>query len=105
MEHFLDESGRQKLVDLLPNDSTLLLIESMQVLSHRPRVGSDIQGVLGDFPWYARHVQGTPRQYLDIHAEEVDEHCFLFRLELGADPQHLFARALWMTRPCIALLA
>jgi hypothetical protein len=56
MEHFLDESGRQKLVDLLPDVPLRLLIESTQVLPHRPGVGSDIQGVFGDFPRYARHV-------------------------------------------------
>jgi hypothetical protein len=94
MEHLLDESGHQKLVDLLPDDPALLLVESTQVLSHRLGVGSDVQGVLDDFPWYARHVQGTPHKYLGVCTEKVDEHCFLFGLELGADPQHLLAGAI-----------
>jgi hypothetical protein len=42
--------------------------------------------VLGDIPRYARHVRGTPRKDLGIRAEKVDEHFFLFRVELGADP-------------------
>jgi hypothetical protein len=58
MEHFLDESGRQELVDLIPDDPALLLVKSTQVLSHRPRVGSNVQGVLDDFPWYARQSEG-----------------------------------------------
>jgi hypothetical protein len=42
--------------------------------------------VLGDFPRYARHVRGTPRENVGVCAEKVDEHCFLFGVELGADP-------------------
>jgi hypothetical protein len=42
--------------------------------------------VLGDIPRYARHVRGTPRKNFGVHAEKVDEHCFLFGVELGADP-------------------
>jgi hypothetical protein len=41
--------------------------------------------VFGDFPRYARHVRGTPHKNLDVRAEKVDEHCFLFGVELGAD--------------------
>jgi hypothetical protein len=80
-------------VDLLPDDPALLLVESTQVLSQRLGVDSDVQGVLGDFPRYARHVRGTPHKYFDIHVEKVDEHYFLFGLELGANPQHLLAGA------------
>jgi hypothetical protein len=45
--------------------------------------------VLGDIPRYARHVRGTPRKNLGVRAEKVDEHCFLFGVELGADPDLL----------------
>jgi hypothetical protein len=83
MEHLLDESGRQELVHLLPDDHALLLVESAQVLPHRLGVGLDVQGVLGDFPRFARHVRGTPHKYLDIRTEKFDEHCFLFGLKLG----------------------
>ena len=41
--------------------------------------------MLGDIPRYARHVRGTPRKKFGICAEKVDEHCFLFGVELGAD--------------------
>jgi hypothetical protein len=41
--------------------------------------------VLGDIPRYARHVRGTPRKNFSVRAEKVDEHCFLFGVELGAD--------------------
>jgi hypothetical protein len=50
---------------------------------------SDIQRVLGDFPRYARHIRGTPRKNFGICVEKVDEHCFLFGVELGADPDLL----------------
>jgi hypothetical protein len=36
-------------VNLLPDDLALFLVESAQVLPHRPGVGSDVQGVLDDF--------------------------------------------------------
>jgi hypothetical protein len=42
--------------------------------------------VLGDIPRYARHVRGTPRKDFGVHVEKVDEHCFLFGVELGSDP-------------------
>jgi hypothetical protein len=42
--------------------------------------------VLGDIPRYAWHVRGTPRKNFGVCAEKVDEHCFLFGVELGADP-------------------
>jgi hypothetical protein len=45
--------------------------------------------VLGDIPRYARHVRGTPRKNFGICAEKVDEHDFLFGVELGADPDFL----------------
>jgi hypothetical protein len=45
--------------------------------------------VLGDIPRYAGHVRGTPRKNFGVCAEKVDEHCFLFGVELGADPDLL----------------
>jgi hypothetical protein len=76
-------------VDLLAYSSALLFIESAQRLLHRSGSSSDIQRVLGDIPRYARHVPWTPRKYLGVRAEKVDEHCFLFGVKLGADPDLL----------------
>jgi hypothetical protein len=45
--------------------------------------------VLGDFPRYAGHVRGTPRKDFGVCTEKVDEHCFLFGVELRADPDLL----------------
>jgi len=56
MVNLLDESDRQKLLDLLANDLALLLVEAAQPLLHWLGTGSNLQGVLGDFPRYARHV-------------------------------------------------
>ena len=74
MEYLLDEPGRQQLVDLLPDGLVLLLIELAQALLHGLRAGSDVQGVLGDLPRYAWHVQRTPRNHVGVCAEKVDEH-------------------------------
>jgi hypothetical protein len=85
--NLLDESSFQKLMDLLTDDLALLLVEAAQVLPHWFRAGSDLQGVLGDFPRYARHIRGTPCEYVNIRAEKVDKHCFLFGIKSGADFQ------------------
>jgi hypothetical protein len=45
--------------------------------------------VLGDIPRYVGHVRGTPRKNFGVRAEKVDEHCFLFGVELRADPDFL----------------
>jgi hypothetical protein len=85
MEYLFDEPCGHQLVDLLAHGSALFFVESAQRLLHGSGSSSDIQRVLGDIPRYARHVRGTPRKDFDAHAEKVDEHCFLFGVELGAD--------------------
>ena len=94
MEYFLDESGRQKFLQLLADRPALELVEASQALLHRLGVGSDIKGVLGDLPRYARHVRGAPRKDVCVGAEKVDEHHFLFAVEGGADLQRLVVGAI-----------
>jgi hypothetical protein len=89
MEYLFDEPCSHQLVDLLAYGPALLFIKAAQVLLHGSGTGSDIQRVLGDIPWYAWHVRGTPRKNFGICTEKVDEHCFLFGVELGADPDLL----------------
>jgi hypothetical protein len=76
-------------VDLLAYGSLLFFVESAQRLLHGSGSSSDIQRVLGDIPRYAVHVRGTPRENVGVCTEKVDEHCFLFGIELGADPDLL----------------
>ena len=45
--------------------------------------------MLGDIPRYVGYVRGTPRENVGVRAEKVDEHCFLFGIELGANPNLL----------------
>jgi hypothetical protein len=89
MEYLFDEPCSHQLVDFLAYGSALFFVESAQRLLYRSGSSSDIQRVLGDIPRYARHVRGTPRKNLGVHVEKVDEHCFLFGVELGADPDLL----------------
>jgi hypothetical protein len=89
MMNLLDKSGLQKLVDLLTDDLALLFVKVAQALFHRSRAGSDLQGVLGDSPGYAQHVRGTPRKNIDVCAEKVNEHGFLFGIKGGTDAQRL----------------
>jgi hypothetical protein len=89
MEYLFDEPCSHQLVDLLAYGSALFFIESAQRLLHESGSSSDIQRVLGDIPRYARHVRGTPHENFGVRAEKVDEHNFLFGVELGADPNLL----------------
>jgi hypothetical protein len=74
MMNLLDESGLQQLVDHLADDLALFLVKAAQALFYRFGASSDLQGVLGDFPRYARHIRGTPRKDVDVCAEKVDKH-------------------------------
>ena len=96
MEYLLDESGRQKPLHLLADRPVLELIKASQALLHRLGVGSDIKGVLGDLPRYARHVRGAPREDVCVGAEKVDKHHFLFAAEGVADPQCLAIGMAWV---------
>jgi hypothetical protein len=89
MEYLFDEPCSHQLVDLLAYGSALFFVESAQRLLHGSGTSSNIQRVLVDIPRYARHVRGTPRKNLGVRAEKVDEHCFLFGVEIGADPDLL----------------
>ena len=89
MEYLLDESGHQKLVHLLADRSALELVEASQALLHWLGVGSDIKGVLGNLPRYARHIRGAQRKDVCVGVEEIDEHHFLYAIESGADLQRL----------------
>jgi hypothetical protein len=81
MKYLLDELGLQQLVDLLPDCPALLLVKATQLLLYQFGIGLDLQGMLGDIPRDARHVRGTPRKYVVVCAEKVDEHDFLFGIE------------------------
>jgi hypothetical protein len=89
MEYLFDEPCNHQLVDLLAYGHALFFIKTAQVLLHMSDAGSDIQRVLGDIPRYVGHVRGTPRKSFGVCAEKVNEHCFLFGVELGADPDFL----------------
>jgi hypothetical protein len=89
MEYLFDEPCGHQLVDLLAYGPALLFVKAVQVLLHGSGPSSYIQRVLDDIPRYARHVRGTPRKIFGVCAEKVDEHCFLFGVELGADPDLL----------------
>ena len=91
--HFLDESSHQKLRDLLTDGPTLPLIEATWALLHRLGAWADLQGMLSDFPWNARHISGFPCKDVSIGMEEVDERAFLFKGKRGANAHHFALRA------------
>ena len=96
--NLLNESGRQKHVDLLANDLAFLLIEATQSLLPWLGTVSNFHGVLSDFPRYAWHVRRTPCKHVSVRTEKVDEHGFLFGVEVGADRQRLVVGAIGVER-------
>ena len=82
-------------VGLCRGEADPSLTTEVQRLPDGSGSGLDIQRVLGDIPRYAGHVRGTPRKDVGVCAEKVDEHCFLFGIELGADPDLLGGVAAW----------
>jgi hypothetical protein len=76
-------------VDLLAYGPALFFAKMAQVLLLGSGAGPDIRLVLGDIPQYVGHVRGTPRKNFGVCTEKFDEHCFLFGVELGADPDFL----------------
>src|SRR6185503_15920752 len=89
MEYLFDESGRQKFMQLLADRSAFELVEASQALLRRLGVGSDIKGVLGDLPRYARHVRGAPRKDVCGGGVENEGEQFLIGIGGGADLQRL----------------
>jgi hypothetical protein len=76
-------------VGLCQGEADPSLMTEAQRLPDGPGSGPDIQRVFGDIPRYAGHVRGTPRKDVGVRAEKVDEHCFLFGVEPGTDPDLL----------------
>ena len=76
-------------VGLCQGEADPSLMTEAQRLPDGSGSGPDIQRVFGDIPRYAGHVRGTPRKDVGVRAEKVDEHCFLFGVEPGTDPDLL----------------
>ena len=86
MIHLVDEPSCQELSDFFPDRSSLYLVKAPQALLHRPGTWPDLQGVLRDFTWNARHVRGLPHNDILVDMEKVDKRSFLFGGEHCADP-------------------
>ena len=69
----------------LADGPAFLLVEAAQALFHRLGAREDLESMLGDLPWDARHIRGSPRKDVFVGAEEVDERAFLFGGERGPD--------------------
>ena len=71
----------------------LFLVEVAQALLHWLGAWVDFQGMLGDLPRDAWHIQGFPCKDVFVVAEEVDECTFLFGGECGTNAYHFTLRA------------
>ena len=67
------------------NRFSLVGRETTQLLSDRPRLGIDLQFVLGQFSWDSRHIRRLPCEYISVILQKLDERAFLFVVQAGAD--------------------
>jgi len=68
VEYLSDEPGCQELSDLLAYGLVSLVVEAMQALFGGLRARDEAQSMLGDLPWYARHVRRLPCKDIMIGA-------------------------------------
>jgi hypothetical protein len=88
MEYLFDEPCSHQLVDLLAYGSALFFVESAQRLLHGQapaRISSECSATSLGMPGMSEGLHAN----LGVRAEKVDEHCFLFGVELGAGPDLL----------------
>jgi hypothetical protein len=57
----------------------------MQLLSDRPRLGIDLQFVLGQFSQDSRHIRRLPCEYVSVILQKLDKRTFLFVIQARAD--------------------
>jgi hypothetical protein len=57
----------------------------MQLLSDRPRLGIDLQFVLGQFSRDSRHIRRLPCEYVSVILQKLDERAFLFVIQARVD--------------------
>jgi hypothetical protein len=84
--------------------SSPIALHLSSVLLHWLGARLDPQGMLDDFPRYAQHVRGFPREDVLVRAEEVDKHVFLFGREGGVDMHHLAVIAARVDEDLLGLL-
>jgi hypothetical protein len=54
-------------------------------LSDRPRLGVDLQFVLGQFSRDSRHIRRLPCEYVSVILQKLDECAFLFVIQTRTD--------------------
>ena len=81
--HLLDKSCTEELLYFIAYGGTFFAIKASQPLFNRSGPGLDIESVLGDLPGDPWHVRWCPREHVEVRAQKVDEHAFLFRVEGG----------------------
>jgi hypothetical protein len=59
--------------------------ETTQLLSDRPRLGMDLQFVLGQLSRDSRHIRRLPCKYVSVILQKLDERAFLFVIQAGVD--------------------
>jgi hypothetical protein len=63
--------------------------ETMQILSDRPRLGIDLQFVLGQVSRDSRHIRRLPCEYVSVILQKLDERAFLFVIQTRAEDGNL----------------
>ena len=89
MEYFNDKSSHQKRGHFFTNGLASFFIEPAEKLLDRFILGINIESVLSELSRYTWHVRRLPREDVPILMDELDEHAFLFRIQVSADAKLL----------------
>ena len=89
MKHFNDKPSSQQPGYLFTNCLASFLVKATKKLLDRFKLGINIESVLSEFPWYTWHVRRLPCKDVPVLTDELDEHAFLFWIQIGADAELL----------------
>ena len=89
MKYFNDKPNRQDPGYLLTNSLAPLFVEAAEKLPDRFKLRIYVKGVLSEFPRYTWHVRRLPCKDVPVLMDELDEHAFLFGIQVSTDAELL----------------
>ena len=87
VKHFNDKTSSQQSGYLLTDCLASLLVKAVKKLFDWFKLGINIESVLSEFPRYTWHIRRFPCEDVPILTDELDEHAFLFGIQIGTDAE------------------
>ena len=85
MKNLHNKPYSQEPAYFLTDGLAYFFVETVEKLLDRFKLGINIESVLSEFPRYTWHVRRLPCKNVPVLMDELDEHAFLFRIQIGAD--------------------